>query len=155
MANLFKSKAVGDIVQITNGFVDHHSIPYNMSLMDEWRKFRLPDTVQVKWILWHTWNWLAQVKDAKEKASSQPNPIDEDTLPSKSRKSQTVNARDTRALKRQRARIAKGKTTLDEYEKTHIYRCPHATCAESSRLYAVPSVFDHLYVIVVPIVDAY
>ncbi|KAI0087829.1 hypothetical protein BDY19DRAFT_953403 [Irpex rosettiformis] len=141
---VYQAKAIGNIVQVANGFVDYYSIASTLELIDEWRKYRLPDTVQIKWILWYAWNSLVKMKDIKEKVSAVFDVADEGFIRPKSRKSQTVTARDSRALKRHRTRIAKGKTTPDEYAKTHIYRCPHATCSDSSRPYASYSVFDHL-----------
>ncbi|KAI0802100.1 hypothetical protein BC629DRAFT_166013 [Irpex lacteus] len=109
----WKAKTIGNIIQVTNGFIDQHTIGAVLELRDEWRKHRLPDTVQIKWVLWHAWHSLLALKDAREKAPPQANP--------------DLTARASKRL------------------KTRIYHCPHAGCKGNRRLFAVPSIFDHLY----------
>ncbi|KAI0729532.1 hypothetical protein BC629DRAFT_1575657 [Irpex lacteus] len=115
---VYQAKTIGNIIQVTNSLIDHNTIRVILELRDEWRKHRLPDTVQIKWILWHAWHSLLALKEAREKAPPTPNP---DLT---SFKSVSDNAC---ASKRQ---------------KTRIFHCPHAGCKGNRRLFGVPNL-DH------------
>lgn len=114
-----------------------------MQLTAEWREYGARDTVQMKWLLWHTWHSLAKLKIILAKPVVDTETKDEITS-RKNRKSQTINARDDRALRRHKYLIAKGKITAKEYTETHVYRCPHIACLNSRRPFTAISVFDHL-----------